>query len=80
MVSLLKMQNNLANLLGNDKAETSEREPDTELKPSMARAPRLKKRVPLERAAGNRAGVDYEVYDPKKHAHMGCFHQSLIHN
>lgn len=38
-----------------------------ELKPSMARAPRMTRKVVVTKRIGARAGVDYEVYNPAIH-------------
>jgi hypothetical protein len=38
-----------------------------ELKPSMARAPKLRKRTPIEQLPGHKIGRTLETYDPKKH-------------
>ena len=38
-----------------------------ELKPSMARAPKLRKKLPVEQQPGLKMGVSLEYYDPEKH-------------
>lgn len=38
-----------------------------ELKPSMARAPKLRKRKPIEQRSNVRIGGALDVYEPKKH-------------
>lgn len=37
------------------------------LKPSMARAPTLRRQADILKSSYARAGIDYEVYDPRKH-------------
>jgi len=50
--------------------QTSKRQKEDivpELKPSMARAPRMKKKEDILKAPRALAGIHYEVYKPEKH-------------
>jgi hypothetical protein len=48
-------------------AKTKVADPVPELKPSMARAPKLKKKVNILHTSKARVGIHYDVYDPSKH-------------